>query len=302
MMRPSWLRVRAPSGHDYEEVSRLVESARLHTVCRSAHCPNIGECWGARTATFMILGNICTRNCRFCAVGHGVPEPADQDEPRRVAEAVSRLGLKHAVITSVTRDDLPDGGAGVFAETIRLIHQNVPGCSVEVLIPDFRGDWTALNIVIRAEPEVINHNIETVERLYPVIRPQAAYARSLELLRRVAEAAPVRRPGTEQRSPRTKSGLMVGVGETWDEILQTMRDLRQVGCRILTIGQYLAPSSEHAPIARYYAPEEFALLGRTGMEMGFEHVESGPLVRSSYHAAEAAERCAELDSTSADES
>ena len=293
MTRPTWLKAKAPSGENYEEVKALVESARLHTVCQSAGCPNIGECWRERTATFMILGNTCTRNCRFCAVNHGRPEAADQDEPRRVADAVAHLKLKHAVITSVTRDDLPDGGAGIFAETIRLIHANVPGCTVEVLIPDFQGDWDALGTVLDAAPEVLNHNVETVERLYPEIRPQAVYGRSLDLLRAAKSRAAY--PGNRirdnisrmiSRGMRTKSGLMVGVGETWEEVVQTMRDLREVDCDILTIGQYLAPSKEHAPIARYYTPEEFAELKRIGLRMGFGYVESGPLVRSSYHAAD----------------
>jgi lipoic acid synthetase len=277
-------------------VKRLVESARLHTVCQSANCPNIGECWRERTATFMILGNTCTRNCRFCAVTHGKPEPADEDEPRRVAEAVAHLKLKHAVITSVTRDDLPDGGASIFAETARLIRENLPGCTVEVLIPDFQGDGEALGAVVEAAPEVLNHNIETVERLYPEIRPQAAYERSIELLARGSGA---RGQGslhstfnTQHSTPssmRTKSGLMVGVGETWEEIVQTMRDLREVGCDILTIGQDLAPSKDHAPIARYYTPDEFNELKHVGLQMGFGYVESGPLVRSSYHAADSVE-------------
>ncbi len=272
--RPDWLKVRAPSGPGYEDVRRVVESKRLHTVCQSANCPNIGECWRARTATFMILGGICTRNCRFCAVQHGQPEAADLDEPRRVAQAVAYLRLRHAVITSVTRDDLADGGASLFAETIRLIREYVPDCTVEVLVPDFRGDWAALDTVLDAGPEVLNHNVETVPRLYPQIRPQAKYEISLELLRRSRVRA------------RTKSGLMVGVGETWEEIIQTMRDLRGVGCDVLTIGQYLAPSDKHAPIARFYTPEEFECLKRVGIEMGFAIVESGPLVRSSYHAAD----------------
>ncbi|MGQ9581000.1 MAG: lipoyl synthase [Armatimonadota bacterium] len=270
--RPPWLFVKAPSGANYEELRRLVETARLHTVCQSASCPNIGECWHARTATFMILGDVCTRNCRFCAVTCGMPSAPDPDEPRRVAEAVAHLQLRHVVITSVTRDDLPDGGASMFAETIRVIHENVSGCSVEVLIPDFGGNWNALDVVMKASPEVLNHNMETVARLYPSIRPQAVYERSLELLRRAAGRA------------RTKSGLMVGVGETWDEIIQTMCDLRRVGCEILTIGQYLAPSREHAPIDRFYTPEEFAELKKIGMSMGFLQVVSGPLVRSSYRA------------------
>ena len=280
--RPAWIRAKAPSGANYEEVRSLVESARLHTVCQSANCPNIGECWHARTATFMILGDTCTRNCRFCAVSHGRPAPADEDEPRRVAEAVAYLKLKHAVITSVTRDDLPDGGAHIFAETIRLIRELVPSCSVEVLIPDFRGDYNALRTVIEAGPNVLNHNIETVERLYPLVRPQAVYSRSLALLKNC-------KSDVGDWHPKTKSGLMVGIGETWDEILETMKDLRNVGCDVITIGQYLAPSREHIPIAKYYSPEEFAQLRSIGLAMGFGYVESGPLVRSSYHAADQVE-------------
>lgn len=273
MQRPTWIKAKAPSGEDYEELKALVESARLHTVCQSAHCPNIGECWRARTATFMILGDTCTRDCRFCAVSHGKPAPVDEDEPRRIVEAVAHLKLRHAVITSVTRDDLVDGGASIFADTIRLIHESVPGCSVEVLIPDFQGDEAALCLVLDAGPEILNHNIETVERLYPVMRPRAVYSRSVELLRRA-----------NSLMFRTKSGLMLGVGETWDEIVHTIRDLRAAGCDLLTIGQYLAPSKDHLPISRYYTPEEFDELKSIGLDMGFEHIESGPLVRSSYHA------------------
>ena len=280
MRRPDWIKAKAPTGANYEEVKSLVESAHLHTVCQSANCPNIGECWHARTATFMILGDTCTRNCRFCAVNHGRPGPIDEDEPRRVAEAVKHLSLRHAVITSVTRDDQPDGGAHIFAESIRLIHEELPGCTVEVLIPDFQGDEAALAMVVEAGPEILNHNVETVERCYPTVRPQAIYSRSMELLRRAKELAAF------IPSMRTKSGLMLGAGEEWDEILQTMRDLREVDCDILTLGQYLAPSSSHLPISRYYTPEEFARLREMGLEMGFGYVESGPLVRSSYHAAE----------------
>jgi len=276
-MRPDWIKAKAPDGAEYRELKRLMESSKLHTVCQSAHCPNIGECWRARTATFMILGNTCTRNCRFCAVSTGKPDALDYDEPRRVAEAVAHLGLKHAVITSVTRDDLPDGGASIFSETIRLIHQSEHRTTVEVLIPDLQGNWDALSSIVQAQPEILNHNIETVGRCYPEVRPQAVYSRSLELLRQVKSMQP---------DMRTKSGLMVGVGETWDELVQTMRDLRSVGCDILTIGQYLAPSKDHHPIARYYTPEEFGELKRIGLEMGFSYVESAPLVRSSYHAAE----------------
>lgn len=278
MTRPSWIRAKAPDGAEYRELKRLVESARLHTVCESANCPNIGECWRERTATFMILGNTCTRNCRFCAVNSGKPEALDEGEPRRVAEAVKHLGLQYAVVTSVTRDDVADGGASVFAETIRCIREAVAGCTVEVLIPDLQGDWDALRSVIDARPDVLNHNVETVERCYEAVRPQAIYARSLELLRRAKVFAP---------DLRTKSGLMVGVGEAWDEIVQTMRDLRSANCDILTIGQYLAPSKHHHPISRYYTPEEFENLKRIGLELGFSHVESAPLVRSSYHAGQA---------------
>lgn len=277
---PAWIRARAPAGKAFEEVRSLVESAGLHTVCQSARCPNIGECWRERTATFMILGGVCTRNCRFCAVSHGSAGPVDLDEPRRVADAMARLGLRHAVITSVTRDDLPDGGAAVFAETIRLIHSRLPGCSVEVLIPDFQGSRDSLGAVLEARPEILNHNIETVERLYPAVRPQADYARSVALLR----DAKVMRPDI-----RTKSGLMVGLGESRDELVAAMSDLRSAGCDILTIGQYLAPSHNHAAIERYYTPEEFDELRSVGLGMGFGYVESGPMVRSSYHAAEQAQ-------------
>lgn len=276
-MRPSWIKAKAPDGAEYRELKRLVEAANLHTVCQSAHCPNIGECWRARTATFMILGNTCTRNCRFCAVDTGKPGAVDEDEPRRVAEAVRHLGLKHAVITSVTRDDLSDGGASVFADTISRIHADVPGCSVEVLIPDLQGDRDALSIVVKAKPEILNHNIETVERCYAEIRAQAIYSRSIDLIRTAKALDP---------SIRTKTGLMVGVGETWDELVEAIRDLRAVDCDILTIGQYLAPSKNHHPITRYYTPEEFADLKRIALEMGFPYVESAPLVRSSYHAAD----------------
>lgn len=273
--RPDWIRVKAPDGAEYRELKKLVETARLHTVCQSAHCPNIGECWRERTATFMILGGTCTRNCTFCAVNHGKPEALDADEPRRVAEAIRYLGLKHAVVTSVTRDDLPDGGAGLFAATILAIREAVPGCSVEVLIPDFQGDADALRCVVQAGPDVLNHNVETVERCYAEVRPQAVYGRSIELLRRAKAMNP---------EIRTKSGLMVGIGETWDEIISTMRDLRSVDCDVLSIGQYLAPSKNHHPIARYYTPDEFDRLRLIGLELGFAHVESAPLVRSSYHA------------------
>ena len=277
MRKPDWIKAKAPAGEDYEELKRLVQSSRLHTVCQSANCPNIGECWRSRTATFMILGNICTRNCCFCAVEHGRPAGLDTDEPVRVAEAVAYLKLRHAVITSVTRDDLPDGGARIFADTITHIHDAVPGCSVEVLIPDFQGSRSALETVMDAKPEILNHNVETVERCYPSVRPQADYARSLELLETARRIDP---------DVRTKSGIMVGVGETWEEVIQTVSDLRRVGCDILTIGQYLAPSPDHAPISKYYTPDEFAQLKQIGLDTGLGHVESAPLVRSSYHAAD----------------
>lgn len=256
-------------------MARLVEAARLNTVCRSADCPNIGECWRAGTATFMILGDTCTRNCRFCAVGHGEPWPVDDTEPERVAAAVAKLGIKHAVITSVTRDDLPDGGASVFAATITRIRSLAPKCGIEVLIPDFKGYEAPLKTVLAARPEVLDHNVETVKRLHDAIRPEAAYRRSIDLLERAKSTLP---------GVRTKSGIMIGLGESWDEIIETMRDLRGANVDILTIGQYLSPSESHAPIEKYYSPEQFSELGNVGLDMGFGSVESGPLVRSSYKA------------------
>jgi len=256
-------------------MARLVEAARLNTVCQSANCPNIGECWRAGTATFMILGDTCTRNCRFCAVIHGEPWPVDDTEPERVAMAVAKLGLKHAVITSVTRDDLPDGGASVFAATITRIRSLAPKCSIEVLIPDFKGHEAPLKTVLAARPDVLDHNVETVRRLYDLVRPEAVYQRSIKLLDRAKSLLP---------SVRTKSGIMIGLGESWDEIIETMRDLRSANVDILTIGQYLSPSESHAPIENYYSPEQFWELGNVGLDMGFGHVESGPLVRSSYKA------------------
>ncbi|MDO8586450.1 MAG: lipoyl synthase [Armatimonadota bacterium] len=276
--RPDWIRAKAPSGPNFEEVMALVTDLKLHTVCQSAGCPNIGECWHERTATFLILGNTCTRNCAFCAVPGGEPLPADEQEPERVAEACAALSLRHVVVTSVTRDDLPDGGASIFAETIRAVRRRLPDCSIEVLIPDFRGSHEALRVVVEARPDVLNHNVETVPRMYGLIRPRADYEASLEMLRRAKEM---------DASMATKSGIMVGVGETTDEIHQTMRDLRRVGCDILTIGQYLRPSLNHAPIRKYYTPEEFEHLRLLGIDMAFKHIESGPLVRSSYHAARA---------------
>ncbi len=273
--RPEWLRVRFPGGENYQDLKGLVGRLRLHTVCESARCPNIGECWEQRTATFMILGNLCTRACGFCAVPHGRPEELDTDEPRRVAEAVAQMGLDYAVVTSVNRDDLADGGAGIFAATIRALRDRVPGCKVEVLIPDFRGNWEALATVVRARPDVLNHNTETVPRLYRQVRRGALYERSLELF--------VRAKQMDSSLP-LKSGLMVGLGETHEEILEVLRDLRAQQVDILTVGQYLQPTIQHLPVVRYYHPDEFAEIKRAGEAMGFRHVEAGPLVRSSYHA------------------
>jgi lipoyl synthase len=276
--RPGWLRAPAPAGANYRDLKDLIGRLRLHTVCESAACPNVGECWNHRTATFMILGNVCTRRCGFCAVQKGAPMPVDYDEPRRVAEAIESMGLRFAVITSVNRDDREDGGAELFALTIRAIHQRVPGCGVEVLIPDFQGSREALATVLEAAPDVLNHNTETVPRLYRQVRLGARYERSLELLERARQMAPA--------TP-VKSGLMLGLGETIEEVLQTMRDLRAHSVDILTLGQYLRPSPRHLPIVRYVPPREFDALGDAGREMGFAHVESGPMVRSSYHAAQA---------------
>lgn len=276
--RPKWLRAPAPVGENYRDLKTLVQELKLHTVCESAACPNIGECWNHRTATFMILGNMCTRRCGFCAVQKGAPLEVDMDEPRRVAEAVSLMGLRHAVITSVNRDDRKDGGAELFAMTIRAIHERVPGCQVEVLVPDFQGNYDAMKTVMDAGPEVLNHNTETVPRLYRTVRLGADYPRSLEML----AYAKSLRPETP-----TKSGLMLGLGETIDEVLRVMRDLRASNVDILTLGQYLQPTKKHLPIVRYVGLEEFADLKKAGYEMGFAHVESGPLVRSSYHAADA---------------
>jgi lipoic acid synthetase len=274
--RPSWLRAPAPVGENYRSLKQLVETMQLHTVCESAACPNIGDCWNRRTATFMILGNVCTRRCGFCAVQKGAPLVVDYDEPRRVAEACAALGLKFAVITSVNRDDRKDGGAELFALTIRAIRERVPGCGVEVLVPDFQGSHRAMDIVLEAAPDVLNHNTETVPRLYRQVRLGARYERSLDML------AYASRSGIP-----TKSGLMLGLGETMDEVLAVMRDLRAAKVKILTLGQYLRPSPKHLPIIRYVTVEEFADLKKRGYEMGFQHVESGPLVRSSYHAADA---------------
>jgi len=277
--KPAWLRARAPMGENYHDLKRLARSLGLHTVCESAQCPNIGECWHHKTATFMMLGNLCTRRCGFCAVPKGRPEPIDFDEPRRVAEAIATLGLEYAVITSVNRDDDLAGGARAFALVIEEIRRQAPGCHVEVLIPDFQGDREAIRIVAEARPGVLNHNIESVPRLYRVVRSGARYERSLELLRYAKEIVP---------EGRTKSGVMVGLGEETVELLEVFRDLAAVGCDILTIGQYLRPSRDHLPMTRHYTPQEFASLKTAALKMGFRHVESGPLVRSSYHAHEQA--------------
>ena len=272
---PDWLRVRAPTGREVEATRRIVRELALHTVCEEARCPNVGECWAHHTATFMLLGDTCTRNCRFCAVSHGRPLTVDADEPRRVADAVARLGLRHVVVTSVNRDDLADGGAEHFAETARQISARVPDCTIEVLIPDFQGDADALATVVASPIRVLNHNTETVPRLYKVARPGATYERTVELLTRAKRLRP---------SVRTKTGLMLGLGETHDEILAVLTDLRAAGCDVLTLGQYLRPSVEQLPVARYLTPAEFAELGDAARALGFAYVESGPLVRSSYHA------------------
>jgi lipoic acid synthetase len=277
--KPEWLKARAPGGENYHDLKRLARSLNLHTVCESAHCPNIGECWQHKTATFMMLGNLCTRRCGFCAVPKGRPEAIDFDEPRRVAEAVALLGLQHAVITSVNRDDDLVGGARAFAMVIEEIRKQAPGCQVEVLIPDFQGKPEAIQVVVDARPEVLNHNTESVPRLYRVVRSGARYERTLRLLEYAKELNP---------KGITKSGVMVGLGEETGELLEVFRDLAAVHCDILTIGQYLRPSKDHLPMARIYAPKEFAELKTEALKMGFRHVESGPLVRSSYHAHEQA--------------
>ncbi len=273
--RPEWLTVRMPSGGHYSELQQLMRRKSLHTVCEEARCPNIGECWTYGTATFMILGEICTRACAFCAVTSGRPQGLDTDEPQRVAEAVAQMGLRHAVVTSVDRDDLPDGGAGIFASTIRAIHERTPGCQVEVLTPDFQGSSASLELVMAAQPEVFNHNIETVPRLFPRVRPKSGYQRSLQVLRTAAGLS---------RSARTKSGLMVGLGESMEEVKQVLRDLSDHGVQLVTVGQYLRPSLKHIRCDRFWRPEEFAEIRDYGMSLGFAHIESGPLVRSSYHA------------------
>lgn len=270
---PPWFKVEATTGPDYLDIKRTMDKLKLHTICEEARCPNRWECWNARTATFLILGDICTRRCHYCSVETGRPSAIDYEEPRRVAEAVQALGLRHTVVTSVNRDELEDGGAAIFTDTIRQTRQLSPDCTIEVLIPDFEGKEAALAMVCAEKPEILNHNIETVRRLFPSLRPQGKYQRSIELLGRA-----------KQLGMRTKSGLILGMGETMDEAREVMRDLCSVGCDIMTIGQYLQPTREHLPVARYYDPSEFALLKEEGMALGFTHVESGPLVRSSYHA------------------
>ena len=281
--KPEWLRAKAPAGENFHNLKKLARGLGLHTVCESAQCPNIGECWNHRTATFMLLGDICTRRCGFCAVPKGRPAPIDWDEPRRVAEAVATLGLKHTVVTSVNRDDDNWGGARIFAETIRQIRELSPDCRVEVLIPDFQGIDDALKMVVDAQPDVLNHNTESVPRLYRVVRSGARYERTLRLLENAKAMAP---------NMVTKSGVMVGLGETKDELVEVFRDLGSRGVDILTVGQYLRPSRDHLPIYRFYTPEEFQHLKEEALRFGFRHVESGPMVRSSYHAHEQAESTA----------
>jgi lipoyl synthase len=273
--KPSWLKVRAPGGPNYLRLKGMMRELSLHTVCEEAHCPNVGECWEHGTATFMVLGEVCTRNCAYCAVSHGRPPSYDIAEPARVAEAAARLQLRHVVITSVDRDDLPDFGAWIFAETIRQVHARVPGCSVEVLVPDFQGREASIRTVLEAGPEIYNHNTETVPRLYKRCRPGGRYERVMRIFRFAKQVAP---------NVPTKSGIIVGMGETIEEVIETLRDLRAVDVDIITLGQYLRPSDRHHPLDRYYTPDEFRRLYEAGMEMGFRHVESAPLVRSSYHA------------------
>ncbi|MGI9076171.1 MAG: lipoyl synthase [Gemmatimonadaceae bacterium] len=279
--KPSWLKVRAPGGENYVRLKNLMRELGLHTVCEEAHCPNVGECWEHGTATFMILGDVCTRNCAYCAVSHGRPPVYDIEEPSRVARAISEMQLQHAVITSVDRDDLPDFGAYIFAETIREIRARLPECSIEVLVPDFQGCEESIRLVLEAGPDIYNHNTETVPRLYKRCRPGGRYERVLAIFRFVKREAP---------DIPTKTGLILGMGETTEEILATMRELRMVDVDILTLGQYLRPSNSHLPLDRYVTPDEFRMLREEGMAMGFRHVESGPLVRSSYHAWEQAQR------------
>jgi len=290
--KPEWLKVRAPGSANYVRLKGLMRTQGLHTVCEEAHCPNIGECWHHGTATFMILGDVCTRACPYCAVQHGRPAGLDRDEPSRVAEAVGSMELNYVVITSVDRDDLPDGGSGIFAETIRGIRDHRPSCQIEVLIPDFKGDQASLRTVLDARPDVLNHNTETVPRLYRLARPGGRYSRTLELLDHARRYAP---------DIPTKSGVMVGLGEEWPELVATLADIREVGVGIITIGQYLSPSSAHLPVARYYHPDEFEMLKVAAVNMGFGHVECGPLVRSSYHAHEQADAFDRAEGRTADQ-
>ncbi|MEY3010219.1 MAG: lipoyl synthase [Bacteroidota bacterium] len=271
--KPKWLRVKLPTGEAYREVRNIVTEHKLHTICESGHCPNMGECWGEGTATFMILGNICTRSCGFCNVNTGKPLAVDAFEPGRVAQSVKLMGVKHAVITSVDRDDLADGGAEIWAQTVRAIRHQSPGTTLETLIPDFAGKWENLQKIVQVAPEVVSHNVETVRRLTKAVRIQAKYDRSLEVLKRLSDAG-----------LRSKSGVMLGLGETTDEVIETMEDLRAVGCQVVTLGQYLQPTPKHLPVAEFIHPDVFATLEGIGKSMGFRHVESGPLVRSSYHA------------------
>ncbi|QOR76051.1 MAG: lipoyl synthase [Thermoflavifilum sp.] len=271
--KPDWLRVKLPVGENYRRVRQIVDTHKLHTICESGNCPNMGECWGAGTATFIILGNICTRSCGFCAVATGRPLPVDWDEPQRVAEAIYLMKIKHAVITSVDRDELPDGGSIIWYNTIKAVRALNPETTLETLIPDFKGNWDNLQRIIDAAPEVVSHNLETVERLTRKVRIQAKYHRSLEVIRRLKQAG-----------MRTKSGIMLGLGETREEVLQAMEDLLHNGCDVLTLGQYLQPTPHHLPVVRYVHPDEFAEYKEIGYQMGFDYVESGPLVRSSYHA------------------
>ncbi|MGK9476148.1 lipoyl synthase [Melioribacter sp. OK-6-Me] len=271
--RPEWLKVRLPSGENYKDVHRLMRQAKLNTVCEEARCPNIAECWNRRTATFMILGDVCTRSCGFCNVKLGLPSELDLDEPRRVAESVEQLKLKHVVITSVNRDELKDGGASIFSETVRLIRSKMPSTTIEILIPDFKGDTESFEIIMKNPPDILNHNLETVKRLYHAVRPQAKYERSLKLIE-----------WFKQKGLRTKSGIMVGIGETKEEVFELMKDLYNAGCDIMTIGQYLQPTKNHLPVHRYVTLEEFKEYKDFGLSLGFKAVESSPLVRSSYHA------------------
>lgn len=271
--RPEWLKVKLPSGENYKEVLNLMRGAKLHTVCEEAKCPNMGECWNSRTATFMILGDTCTRSCGFCNIKTGMPNKLDLDEPRRVADSVEQLNLRHVVITSVNRDELKDGGASIFAESIKLIREKNPECTIEILIPDFKGDEEAFNIIMQNPPDILNHNLETVPSLYHAVRPQAKYERSLELIK-----------WFKSKGLRTKTGIMVGIGETYEQVIELMKDLRAHDCDILTIGQYLQPTKNHLPVDRYVTLEEFAKYKEEGLKMGFKAVESAPLVRSSYHA------------------